>query len=55
MKYKKCRFSLLEVIIATSLFSILIFSTTTLFFRYHKLHSQIERCKTLFIRKKSFL
>ena len=39
---KRFRFTLIEIIIATSLFSILIFSTTTLFFRYHKLKSRIE-------------
>jgi hypothetical protein len=38
---RRHNFSLIEIIIATSLFSILIFSTTTLFFRYHKLNTRL--------------
>ncbi len=41
MKKKSFPFSLIEIIIATSLFAILIFSTTSLFFRYHKLSAHI--------------
>ena len=41
MKKKSFSFSLIEIIIATSLFAILIFSTTSLFFRYHKLSAHI--------------
>ncbi len=41
MRKKVLPFSLFEVIIATSLFAILLFSTTSLFFRYHKLSAKI--------------
>ena len=41
MKKKPRYFSLLEVIIATSLFAVLLFSTTSLFFTYHKLSTKI--------------
>lgn len=42
MKKKTHHFSLFEIIIATSLFAILIFSTTSLFFRYHKLSAHLS-------------
>ncbi|MCH9617866.1 MAG: hypothetical protein SP4CHLAM5_10200 [Chlamydiia bacterium] len=35
-------FSLIEVIIAASLFGILLFTTTSLFFRYHKLNANLN-------------
>ena len=38
---KKCHFSLVEIIIAASLFAILLFSTTSLFFRYQKCTAKI--------------
>lgn len=50
-------FSLIEVIIATSLFSILLFTTTSLFFRYHKLNAHLQTVRpkvlerTLFYQK----
>ena len=39
---KTYRFTLIEIIIATSLFAILIFSTTSLFFQYQKLSARID-------------
>ncbi len=41
MVKKKSHFSLIEIIIAASLFSILLFSTTSLFFRYQKCTAKI--------------
>lgn len=55
MKIKKrLGFTLFEIIIATSLFSILIFSTTTLFFRYHKLKSRIEAVRPFVFERALF-
>ena len=42
MKKKTHRFTLIEVIIATSLFSILIFSISSLFFKYQKIKVKID-------------
>ena len=59
MLKKRYPFSLIEVIIATSLFSILIFSTTSLFFRYHKINARLDQLRpkvferTLFFEKMS--
>jgi hypothetical protein len=50
-------FSLIEVIIAASLFGILLFTTTSLFFRYHKLNTNLNAIRgevlerTLFYEK----
>lgn len=57
MLRKKNYFSLIEVIIATSLFAVLIFSTTSLFFRYQKLNAHLDKIRpkvferTLFFEK----
>ena len=51
---KKFFFSLIEIIIATSLFGILIFSTTSLFFRYHQLSSKLNLIRPKVLERSLF-
>ncbi|MCH9621841.1 MAG: hypothetical protein S4CHLAM20_12690 [Chlamydiia bacterium] len=52
---KKCfGFTLIEIIIATSLFAILIFSTTSLFFRYQKLKTRITDIRPYVLERAFF-
>jgi len=51
---KRFGFTLIEIIIATSLFAIIIFSTTTLFFRYQKLKTRISDLKPYVLERAFF-
>lgn len=44
-------FSILEVIIATSLFALLMFTTTSLFFRYHKLNTKLNDLRPIILER----
>lgn len=48
------RFTLIEIIIATVLFSTLIFSTTSLFFRYHKISAYINSIRPIIFQRTMF-
>ena len=54
MKCKRYNLSLIEIIIATSLFAILIFSTTSLFFNYNKLKVRIEKIRPIILNQTLF-
>jgi hypothetical protein len=54
MKCKRYNISLIEIIIATSLFAILIFSTTSLFFNYNKLKVRVENIRPTIINQSLF-
>ena len=54
MKSKRYNLSLIEIIIATSLFGILIFSTTSLFFNYNKLKVRIEKIRPIILNQTLF-
>jgi hypothetical protein len=53
-KVKIFRFTLVEVIISTSLFGILMFSVTSLFFKYQKLSAQLEEIRPFVFQRALF-